>query len=114
MDVTLSTARLRLVPGESETIEVRVASHAASPIRGEVQLLSPAGSWTSVPCWTAGFTADAGQTAAVGFRLAVPADARPGQSWWVLAKVMYFGRARYSEAAEIVIGGPRGGRLNDI
>jgi hypothetical protein len=32
------------------------------------------------------------------FRVAVPRDARPGQRWWALAKVMYFGRLRYSEA----------------
>jgi len=29
--------------------------------------------------------------------VAIARDARPGQQWWALAKVMYFGRLRYSE-----------------
>jgi len=32
-----------------------------------------------------------------------PAAARPGQHWWALVKVMYFGRVRYSEPAAVTI-----------
>jgi hypothetical protein len=45
----------------------------------------------------------AGKTAVLRFPVTVPAAARHGQRWWVLAKVMYFGRTRYSEPVEVII-----------
>jgi hypothetical protein len=112
VEVSLDVAELRLAPGQARPVTVRVASRVASEIRGEVQLLSPAGCWPLHGCWTAPFTAAAGATAAVAFPIAAPADVRPGQRLWVLAKVMYFGRARYTEPAEIIIGDPAGMREN--
>jgi alpha-mannosidase len=103
LDLDLAPRQLRLAPGEAAALEVTLASHAASQLRGEVQLISPAGSWDFVPGWTAGFALPAGDRARLAFGVSAPADARPGQRWWVLAKVMYFGRARYSEAAEVVV-----------
>jgi hypothetical protein len=70
-------------------------------IRGECQLLSPFGTWDQARPWTAGFTAAPGETITVGYTVAVPSWARPGSHWWALAKVMYFGRVRYTECAEI-------------
>jgi hypothetical protein len=35
----------------------------------------------------------------------VPATARPGQHWWGLVKVMFFGRVRYSEPAAVTVTG---------
>jgi alpha-mannosidase len=102
-DVAVSPRQVELAPGEAGLIEVTVTSHAASPIRGEVQLISPAGTWELVPGWTAGFAAAAGEPATVAFPVTAPAAARPGQRWWAVAKVMYFGRARYSEATEVVV-----------
>src|SRR6185437_7565696 len=84
--------------------EVTVVSRAASEIRGEVQLISPAGSWPFLGAWTSAFSAAPGGAALLGFPVTAPADARPGQRWWALAKVMYFGRARYAEPVEIIIG----------
>jgi hypothetical protein len=100
----LSPARLDLAPGQSGTLEVTVASRAASAIRGEVQLISPAGSWEFIPEWTTGFAVAARDSAVLRFAVTAPATARRGQRWWVIAKVMYFGRARYSEPAEVVVG----------
>ena len=103
VELTVSSPELTLSPGATGDLEIVVDNHAASAIRGEVQLISPAGSWACVPQWTAGFGAEAGKSAALRFPVTVPADARPGQRWWVLAKVMYFGRARYSEPVEVII-----------
>jgi alpha-mannosidase len=103
VDLTLASLELTLSPGQSGDIEIVVDNHAASAIRGEVQLISPAGSWACVPQWAAGFGAEAGKSAALRFSVAAPADARRGQRWWVIAKVMYFGRTRYSEAVEVII-----------
>jgi alpha-mannosidase len=102
-DVTVSGPELTLTPGQSGDIEIVVDNHAASAIRGEVQLISPAGSWACVPDWAGGFEAAAGKTAVLHFPVTVPAAARRGQRWWVLAKVMYFGRTRYSEPVEVTI-----------
>jgi alpha-mannosidase len=99
----LAPRRLELAPGGAGAIEVTVASHAGSDLRGEVQLISPAGSWEFVPGWTAGFAVAGGTSVTLSFPVTAPADARPGQRWWVLAKVMYFGRVRYSEAAEVSV-----------
>jgi hypothetical protein len=103
-ELTVASRELLLRPGETGTVEVSVANWAASAIRGEAQLISPAGSWSCVRDWTLGFEAEAGQVAMLRFPVTVPADARSGQRWWVLAKVMYFGRAQYSETVEVVIG----------
>ncbi len=75
----------------------------ASPLRGEAQLISPFGSWQALGPWTAGFTAAPGADVTLPYRVAVPADARPGAQWWALVKVMYFGRARYSPAIPIIV-----------
>ncbi|HEX5290600.1 MAG TPA: hypothetical protein VFX25_17190, partial [Streptosporangiaceae bacterium] len=99
----LAPRQLELAPGDAGAFEVTLDSRAASGIRGEVQLISPAGSWEFVPEWTAGFAVAAGESVTVRFPVTAPADARPGQRWWVLAKVMYFGRVRYSEAAEVAV-----------
>jgi alpha-mannosidase len=104
VDLTLASRELRLAPGTTGTVEVGVANHAASAIRGEVQLISPFGSWACLPSWAAGFSAGAGERAVLRFPVPVPAAARPGQRWWVIAKVMYFGRCRYSEPVPVIIG----------
>jgi hypothetical protein len=102
-DLDIAPRQLELAPGDAGAVEVTLASHAASDLRGEVQLISPAGSWEFVPEWTAGFAVAAGKSVTLSFPVTAPADARPGQRWWVMAKVMYFGRVRYSEAAEVAV-----------
>jgi alpha-mannosidase len=103
LDLDLSPRQLQRAPGEAGELGVTLASHAASELRGEVQLISPVGSWAFVPRWTAGFAVAHGARTRLGFPVSAPADARPGQRWWVIAKVMYFGRVRYSEAAEVAV-----------
>jgi hypothetical protein len=100
---SLRPAALALAPGEAGELTVRLASRAASLLRGECQLLSPFGSWDLVRPWVRGFTVGPGQAVDLGFPVTVPARARPGASWWALAKVMYFGRACYSEPTQVTV-----------
>ncbi len=91
------TPHLALRPGGHDEITVRLANHTASELRGEAQLISPHGSWSAAGPWTMSFTAAPGKDAVMTFTVDIPADARPGQRWWAMVKVMYFGRLRYSE-----------------
>ncbi len=102
-ELTMRTGHLELRPGGSATVAVRLSNKSASEIRGEAQLISPHGSWAAHRAWTTGFAADAGQDTELSFGVVIPPDARPGQRWWALVKVMYFGRLRYSEAIWITI-----------
>jgi alpha-mannosidase len=94
--VTVDGASLAAGPGGTAEIVVRLASGAASELRGEAQLVSPFGSWARAEPWTQGFTLAPGGEQVLRFRLRVPAGARPGEQTWAVVKVMYFGRIRYS------------------
>ncbi len=102
-ELTMVTGHLELPPGGSGTVTVRLSNTTASEIRGEAQLISPHGSWSAHRAWTTGFATDPGSEAELSFGVAIPRDARPGQRWWALVKVMYFGRLRYSEPIWITV-----------
>jgi hypothetical protein len=97
------TPPLRLAPGAAGSLEVRVASRLASELRGEVQLISPVGTWRAAGPWTQPVTAEPGGTATVRFDVTIPATAAPGWESWLLVKLMYFGRVRYSEAVPLTV-----------
>ena len=97
-DLELATPAVRLAPGESGELVVRVGSHLASQLRGEVQLVSPVGTWQATGPWTQPVTVPPGGDATVRFAVTVPATAAPGWESWLLVKLMYFGRVRYSES----------------
>jgi hypothetical protein len=103
LDLALLTPQLRLRPGERGEIAVWLRNTTAGQVRGEAQLVSPFGSWAAAGPWTRGFTAEPGAELTLGATVAAPPAARPGQQWWALVKVMYFGRVRYSESASIVV-----------
>jgi alpha-mannosidase len=106
LDLALLTPQLRLRPGERGEIAVRLGNTTAAQIRGEAQLVSPFGSWAEAHPWTQGFAAEPGGELTLGITVTAAATARPGQHWWALVKVMYFGRVRYSESASVtVVGG---------
>ena len=90
-------------PGQTRPIELRLASHCGSQIRGEAQLLSPYGSWHQAGPWTEGFSVPAGAATVVRFEVTAAATARPGEEWWAIIKVMYFGRLHYSEPVVVTI-----------
>jgi alpha-mannosidase len=103
LDLALLTPELRLRSAERGDIAVRLRNTTAGQIRGEAQLVSPFGSWAAAAPWTRGFAAEPGAELTLGFAVAVPPTARPGQHWWALVKVMYFGRVRYSESASVMV-----------
>jgi alpha-mannosidase len=105
LDLVLADPQLRLPPGGSGRIAVTLRNATRSTVRGEAQLVSPFGSWAETGPWTRGFTAGPEQAITLGFTVTVPAAARPGQHWWALVKIMYFGRVRYSEPAAVTIMG---------
>jgi hypothetical protein len=96
-------ASLQLAPGASCPLEVRVASRLASQLRGEAQLVSPVGTWQATGPWTQPVTVEPGGEATVRFDVTVPATAEPGWESWLLVKLMYFGRVRYSEAVRLTV-----------
>jgi hypothetical protein len=100
--ITLLTSQVTLRPGERGEILLRLACRAGSPVRGESQLISPFGSWELSVSPALGFTARPGEEIVLRHPLAAAPGARPG-SWWALAKVMYFGRVRYTESVAVTI-----------
>jgi alpha-mannosidase len=105
VEVAIEPAVLEVAPGGCAALTVRLVNRTASVIRGESQLMSPWGTWREARPWTQGFTADPGETVRLGYSVALPAGARPGSQWWALAKVMYFGRVRYTESVQIRVAG---------
>jgi len=99
---------LRLLPatmtigaGRAGELSVQVTNRTGAPIRGECQLISPLDTWPLVGPWTRGFAAPPGEAVTLCYSVRLPASARPGSHWWALAKLMYFGRVRYTPPAEI-------------
>ena len=60
VEVTVLTPSIRVRPGTTAELAIRLANRAASPVRGEAQLISPYGSWAAVHPWTRGFAVSAG------------------------------------------------------
>ncbi len=102
-ELTMVSEHLELPPGGSGSVLVRLSNTTASEIRGEAQLISPHGSWSAHRCWATGFAAEPARETELSFGVSVPRDARRGQRWWALVKVMYFGRLRYSEPIWITV-----------
>jgi hypothetical protein len=103
VELTVLTPELRLTPGSRDEVRVRVSIQLASEAHGEAQLVSPFGTWDLISPPAQGFSATEREPAVLRFGVTVPAAARPGTRSWALAKVMYFGRVRYSQAIPINI-----------
>jgi alpha-mannosidase len=102
-DIEVLTPALRLAPGASGELTVRVTSHFGSSLRGEAQLVSPIGTWRASGPWTQAVEVAPGGDMSVSFNVAVPATAEPGWESWLLVKLMYFGRVRYSPAIRLIV-----------
>jgi alpha-mannosidase len=101
--IEVLTPRLTLAPGESGELTVKVDSRLGSQLRGEVQLISPIGTWQSTRPWTQAVEVAPGGETTVSFTVTVPATAEPGWESWLLVKLMYFGRVRYSPAISLTV-----------
>jgi hypothetical protein len=102
-DLDVLTPELRLPAGETGELAVKVANHLGSELRGELQLISPIGTWTLTEPWTAGVTVEPGGETEARFTVTLPATAAPGWQSWLLVKLMYFGRVRYSAAIALTV-----------
>jgi alpha-mannosidase len=102
-EVSLITPTLAIRPGGSGWLEVSVRNGTACGIHGEAQLISPFGSWQQTGPWTTGFEIEHGREQTLRFAVSLPATARPGERWWAIVKIMYFGRALYTEPAEVTV-----------
>jgi hypothetical protein len=103
VDVSLVSPTLAIRPGRSDAIEVAIRNRTAGSIRGEAQLISPFGSWRQTTPWTTDFALAAGGARTLRFEVRIPGTARPGEQWWAIVKVMYFGRLQYCEPVEVTI-----------
>ncbi len=101
LDVTVLTPALRIAAGQRGELAVRLASRAASPIRGEAQLISPFGSWVAVQPWTRGFAVSPGKEITLRYHVGVPVTTRRGTQWWTMVKLMYFGQLHYTSAVPV-------------
>ena len=91
LEVTVLTPAVRVRPGAAGELAVRLANRAASPVRGEAQLISPYGSWPAVHPWTRGFSVSPGKEVTLRYHVRVPITTRRGTQWWTMVKLMYFG-----------------------
>ena len=103
VEVTVLTPAVRVRPGAAGELAVRLANRAASPVRGEAQLISPYGSWEAVHPWTRGFSVSAGEEVTLRYHVGVPITTRRGTQWWTMVKLMYFGRLRYTTSVPVLI-----------
>ena len=103
IQLRLATTAVELAPGRQAVIEAQLTNLAGSAIRGEAQLISPYGSWPQAGPWTTGFAVQAGGQVALQFTVTAPGTSRPGQQWWIVVKVMYFGRLVYTEPVVVTI-----------
>jgi hypothetical protein len=103
VQVTVLTPEIRVRPGGAGELAVRVANQAASPVRGEAQLLSPYGSWPALRPWTRGFSVSPGKEVTLRYHVGVPITTRRGTQWWTMVKLMYFGRLHYTSSVPVLI-----------
>jgi hypothetical protein len=92
-----------MVPGGHAEILFSVTSGVASAVHGEIQLVSPFGSWEMLSPPAQGFSIAPDTPTVLRFGVTAPADARAGTRWWALVKVVYYGRVRYTEAVPVII-----------
>ncbi|MGH3068029.1 MAG: glycoside hydrolase [Streptosporangiaceae bacterium] len=103
VQVTVLTPEIRVRPGGAGELAVRVANRAASPVRGEAQLISPYGSWPALHPWTRGFSVSPGKEVTLRYHVGVPITTRRGTRWWTMVKLMYFGRLHYTSSVPVLI-----------
>ncbi|MGW3183412.1 glycoside hydrolase family 38 N-terminal domain-containing protein [Kitasatospora sp. NPDC001119] len=102
LDVEVSTETLHVVPGSRTALSLTLTNRTRGEIRGELQLVSPWGTWDVIADPVRGFTVPAGSSSVVEFAVSVAESTDPG-SYWALAKVMWFGRCRYAPTVALVV-----------
>ncbi|HWM03889.1 MAG TPA: NEW3 domain-containing protein [Actinophytocola sp.] len=93
---------VRLTPGSSGRVAVRVASGAESAIAVEASLVSPWGTWELVGPRAVGAELPGRGEVELGFDVVVPPWA-PAGTWWALIRVAGAGRLLYSPAVPLEV-----------
>jgi uncharacterized membrane protein len=104
LDVEVDTTSVVVAPGGSSTVTLTLRNRTRSPIRGEVQVASPWGTWSWVADATRGFAVAGGGSSTLEIQVTPPFDTPPGHAW-LMAKVMWFGRAQYAETVRVEVRG---------
>jgi uncharacterized membrane protein len=105
LEITSISESVSAVPGGTARLAVRLENRTRGRIDGEAMPVSPWGTWSFIGPYASGFGVEAGSTAEVAFDLDVPIDAEPGH-WWVMVKLMWFGRVQYSATLPMVVEKP--------
>ncbi|WP_327070421.1 NEW3 domain-containing protein [Kitasatospora sp. NBC_01302] len=100
--VESAATELRVAPGGRGWLEVVLTNRTRGEIRGELQTVSPWGTWTALGAPVAGFSLAPGERQTFGFEVAPPLDMDPG-SYWAVTKVMWFGRCQYAPTVALVV-----------
>ncbi|MFA9445049.1 glycoside hydrolase family 38 C-terminal domain-containing protein [Egicoccus sp. AB-alg6-2] len=106
------TERVHATEGHPGELLVDLHNHVAGDVRGEVQVVSPWGTWDELGPWTTGFAVAGGGRSTVRFTLTCPVGAS-GVTSWALVKVMYFGRVLYTRSVPVVFGPREGDEAGD-
>ncbi|WP_329569513.1 NEW3 domain-containing protein [Kitasatospora sp. NBC_01266] len=102
LSVEVGAQSVRVAPGGRGLLQVVLTNRTRGELRGELQVVSPWGSWTALDAPVRGFTLAPGERRTVGFEIAPPPDTDPG-AYWAVAKVMWFGRCQYAPTVELVV-----------
>ncbi|WBP90253.1 glycoside hydrolase family 38 N-terminal domain-containing protein [Kitasatospora cathayae] len=102
LDLAVSDEVLRVAPGGRAALGLTLTNRTRGEIRGELQLVSPWGTWEAIADPVRGFAVPAGSSVTADFAIAAPEAMDPG-SYWALAKVMWFGRCQYAPTVALVV-----------
>jgi hypothetical protein len=102
LDVSFAAEAVTVAAGDRTIVPVRLTNTTQGEISGELQAVSPYGTWDLVRPTAQGFSVPPGETAEVGIELAPPEHAAPG-TWWLLARIGWYGRVAYSPAIAITV-----------
>ncbi|XVV06531.1 glycoside hydrolase family 38 C-terminal domain-containing protein [Actinosynnema sp. CA-248983] len=100
--VTEVSESVAVAPGGRSVVAVTLANDSSSTVDGEAMPVSPWGTWGFVGPYAKGFSVPAGGVGRVEFEVDVPVDTEPG-AWWVLVKLMWFGRVQYTPAIPVEV-----------
>jgi hypothetical protein len=102
LEIVSVSSDVTAAPGERARLVVGLANRTRGRIDGEAMPVSPWGTWGFVGPYATGFGIEAGAEGSVEFEVEVPIDAEPGH-WWVMVKLMWFGRVQYGDAVPVVV-----------
>ncbi|MFE0462408.1 NEW3 domain-containing protein [Kitasatospora sp. NPDC058965] len=95
---------VRMAAGGRGAVEVVLTNLTRDAVRGELQAVSPWGSWELLADPVRGFALAPGERRTVAFPVTVPRAAEVGWTSWTVVKVMWFGRCQYAPTVALLVG----------